>query len=136
MKWDNVWIAWLAKDVAHNRSSVNKSKTPNEKKQMGFLHCFEFVFMTKTTHLSFLKKCQYDAFISAATSSCSERPESWLLRDLSLYLPISIYLTISLTGNFQSSQWNKSSLRDVSDINTFLIAVTARGHFGGFLKHS
>lgn len=103
MKWDNVWIEWLGKDVAHNKSSVNKSKTTNEKKQMGFLHCFEFVFMTKTTHWNFFKKCQYEAFISAATSCCSERPESWLLQDLSF----SIYLSLSQSTSL--SLWLETS---------------------------
>lgn len=109
--------------VAHNKSSVNKSKTAYEKKQTGFLHCFEFVFMTKTT-LKFLKEMSVWSFY--ISSNFLLLWEAWKLASPeSLYLPISIFLAISLTGNFQSSQWNKS-WGDVGDINTFLIVVTAR----------
>lgn len=98
--------------------------TASEKNEDGFLHCFEFVWQ-KPTHLNFLKECQYEAFISKLQLSAALRGLKVDCPELSLSLSFS-YGKLSLLH----------SVRDVNDTNTFLLVLTARGHFGEFLKHN
>ena len=97
MKWDNVCTEWLGKDVAHNKSSVNKSKRANEKKTDGILTLFWICIYDKNNPLKFLK--EMSIWIFYISSNFLLLWGAWKLttpRSLSIYLSLSQSTSLSL----------------------------------------